>query len=98
MAYESDPDGYDTIDDEDDEPDGDEIVTCWCGVTGPASEMFSDEPYDETCGGTRHLECYCGGDLCVCHHHGQSIECPGCEDCRYGDDDDDDDYYDDDED
>ncbi len=99
MHYESDPDGYDAIDDEpDDGPDGEEIVQCWCGATGTADELFDDAVYDECCGGTRHLECHCGGDLCACHHHGQEIECPGCEDCGHGDDDDyRDDYYPDDD-
>ena len=64
----------------------DEIITCWCGAQGTFDELFSDEPYDDTCGGTRHLECRCGGDQCVCHHHGQEIECPGCEDCDGEDD------------
>ena len=65
-------------------------VTCWCGATGPYKDLFSDD-LDETCGGTGELNCYCGGDQCVCHHHG-STECPGCEDCET----DDDSYYDDD--
>jgi hypothetical protein len=72
----------------DDESDEDgTIITCWCGATGIFDELFSDEPFDEPCGGTRTLYCHCGGDLCVCHHHGQAIECPGCEDCGHADDD-----------
>ena len=63
----------------------DEIITCWCGEEGTEEELFSDDPYLDTCGGTGFLYCHCGGDLCVCHHHGQEIECPGCEDCE-GDD------------
>ncbi len=70
----------------DDQAD-DEIVTCWCGEQGTAEELFSDDPFLDNCGGTGFLYCHCGGDLCVCHHHGQEIECPGCEDCNGGDDD-----------
>ena len=52
------------------------------------------EGLDVGCGGTRVLDCYCGGDFCVCGNFGE-VECPGCEDCD-GDEDDggyrDDDY------
>ncbi len=68
------------------EPPDDELITCWCGATGTCDELFDDAVYEESCGGTRTLECHCGGDLCVCHHHGQSIECPGCDDCGCDDD------------
>lgn len=34
---------------------------------------------------TGMIQCECGGDLCVCHHHGE-YECPGCDECD-GDDD-----------
>lgn len=57
---------------------------CWCGVVGDADHMFMDTA--GTCGGTGVLNCYCGGDLCVCHNHGE-VECAGCDDCSYGDDD-----------
>lgn len=77
----------------DDIDEDDEIITCWCGAKGTADDLFDDAVYEESCGGTRHLHCYCGGDLCVCHHHGQEIECPGCDDCGGGDDDDFDDWY-----
>ena len=50
---------------------------CWCGETNP---YFSDD-FAEACGGTGMLDCFCGGDLCICHWHGQ-IECTGCEDCQ----------------
>jgi len=63
----------------------DEIVKCWCGVEGKASEMF-EECGDDGCGGTGTLNCHCGGDLCVCHNHGE-VECPGCPDCDRGDED-----------
>lgn len=81
------------IDDEPDIP----IITCWCGAMGTLDELLSDEPYDDTCGGTGFVYCYCGGDICVCHHHGQEIECPGCEDCEGDLDDWDEDWSDEDE-
>ena len=68
-----------------DEPEDEEIITCWCGEKGTYDELFSDP--DEGCGGTGFVYCHCGGDLCVCHHHGQEIECPGCDDCPEGPDD-----------
>lgn len=58
----------------------DEVVQCWCGARGTEDELFDDAVFDEPCGGSGVLECFCGGDLCVCHNHGE-IECPGCEDC-----------------
>jgi len=62
---------------------------CWCGEENPE---YADEAdgLESRCGGTGHLNCYCGGDLCCCHHHGQA-ECFGCPDCE---EEDDDDYYD----
>lgn len=30
---------------------------------------------------------FVGGDLCVCHHHGE-VPCNGCEDCNWGNPDD----------
>lgn len=73
------------------EPD-DEKITCWCGAVGTHDELFDDEVYSQTCGGGGYLDCMCGGDFCVCHHHGE-VECYGCVDC---DDDGYDDGYDDD--
>ena len=61
-----------------------EVDRCWCGVENPYYE-----PVRGTCGGMGIIECLCGGDQCVCHHHGE-IECLGCVDCA-GDDEDDDD-------
>ena len=61
---------------------GDEEVECWCGATGKISQMF--ERVRGTCGGSALLNCYCGGDFCVCHNHGE-VECPGCEDCESDD-------------
>lgn len=75
-------------DDIDDALDPDPIITCWCGATGTYDELFDDDGLDDRCGGLGELHCQCGGDLCVCHHHG-AVECPGCEDCEpddYGDD------------
>jgi hypothetical protein len=77
------------VDDEDDE-----IITCWCGASGTFDELFDDALFDEPCNGDGFLECYCGGDQCVCHHHGQEVECPGCEDCLHDRDEFDDDPYD----
>lgn len=57
-------------------------MRCWCGVS---NAYFSDEPYDGGCGGSGTLVCYCGGDQCVCHNHGE-VECGGCDDCDLGDD------------
>jgi hypothetical protein len=66
---------------------------CWCGVVGEYDELYSDEDLEETCGGTGVLHCFCGGDFCVCHNHGE-VPCHGCEDCD--DCGEDDDFYDDD--
>lgn len=75
------------MDDPDDlEPDNDD-GPCWCGELNP---HFSDE-LDETCKGFGQLQCFCGGDMCVCHWHG-TVDCGGCPDCEgldYDDDDDD---------
>lgn len=80
------------LDRDDEPPDDDEVITCWCGAKGTYDELFSE--VDDNCGGTGFVECYCGGDQCVCHRHGQEVECPGCDECPERDDDgfDDDDY------
>lgn len=54
---------------------------CWCGAENP---YYSDELPD-TCGGDGFVACYCGGDFCVCHWHGE-VPCDGCEDCEDRDD------------
>lgn len=36
---------------------------------------------DATCGGSGILNCYCGGDMCVCGNGGE-VECCGCADCE----------------
>lgn len=64
-------------------PPDEEPFTCWCGVTGDFDSMCSDD-LDPTCGGLGELNCYCGGDQCVCHWHG-SAPCDGCEDCDRSD-------------
>ena len=69
-----------TITDEDNPP-------CWCGV-----ENHYYAEVGGNCGGTGMLDCHCGGDLCVCHNHGE-VECFGCPGCEP---DDDRDEYDDD--
>ena len=56
--------------DSDDEP-------CWCGEEHP---YYADDGIDEGCGGSGMLYCRCGGDICVCHWHGE-VDCSGCEDC-----------------
>lgn len=71
------------------ENDNEELFTCWCGATGTYEELFCDD-LGEGCGGLGFIDCHCGGDLCVCHNHGE-IECPGCDDCEG---DEDDDYWD----
>jgi hypothetical protein len=49
---------------------------CWCGVENPHYA-----PITEGCGDSGVCLCFCGGDFCVCHNHGE-IECWGCEDCQ----------------
>lgn len=73
---------------QDDEKDEDQ-VTCWCGAKGTAEELFSELYLESRCGGSGVVNCFCGGDFCVCHNHGES-ECLGCPDCE----EEDDDYYD----
>lgn len=63
------------------EPDDNPIINCWCGESGTYEELF-DSDLDATCHGTGSLHCYCGGDFCVCHNHGE-VPCEGCEDCEY---------------
>ena len=62
-----------------DDLDGPDV--CWCGVKNPYYA-----PVHGTCGGTGSVDCYCGGDLCVCHNHGE-VECLGCEECQQDNDD-----------
>jgi len=31
----------------------------------------------ETCHNTGYVNCYCGGDLCICENNGEE-ECPSC--------------------
>jgi hypothetical protein len=67
------------------ELDLDGPIRCWCGAEGAYEDLFDDACLDESCGGLGTLNCYCGGDFCVCHHHGET-ECPGCPDCEGSDD------------
>ena len=60
------------------------IITCWCGASGTYDELFDDSGLPPRCGGLGVLDCECGGDQCVCHHHGET-ECPGCPDCEGAD-------------
>jgi hypothetical protein len=62
----------------------DEIITCWCGAVGTFDELFDVSGLPKSsdqCGGTGCIQCECGGDQCVCHHHGE-IACEGCEGCE----------------
>ncbi len=61
--------------------DDDLVITCWCGDKGTYDELFDDDGLDPSCGGTGYVDCHCGGDICVCHHHGQEVECRGCHEC-----------------
>jgi len=65
----------------DNQPGPGDIYTCWCGVSGTYDELFDDAGLPDTCGGLGVRYCECGGDLCVCHHHGE-VPCEGCEDCN----------------
>lgn len=56
---------------------------CWCGAKNPYHAEIHGG-----CGGMGILNCICGGDLCVCHNHGE-VECFGCPDCEDREDDDD---------
>lgn len=64
----------------------DELITCWCGAKGTYDELF--EKVSDRCGGSGVVDCYCGGDLCVCHNHGE-VDCDGCPDCESDDENDD---------
>ncbi len=57
------------------------------------AEHMSGERYwhsasdlDRTCGGLGTLNCYCGGDNCVCGNFGEA-PCYGCADCGHQDED-----------
>jgi hypothetical protein len=56
------------------------VQKCWCGTRNPYYA-----PLPRRCEGYGHIDCLCGGDFCVCHHHG-GIECDGCVDCEELDD------------
>ena len=58
-----------------------QAMTCFCGAVGTPEELFDEDGLEALCGGLGTLYCYCGGDLCVCHHHGE-VDCPGCVDCE----------------
>ncbi len=51
---------------------------------------------EDGCGGTGYLNCFCGGDFCVCGLQG-GMDCGGCEDCEEDDPDYDPSDYEDDE-
>lgn len=58
-----------------------EQYRCYCGATGDYDAMHDDDGLVYGCDGTGQVECRCGGDTCVCHHHG-TAPCPGCDDCE----------------
>ena len=62
----------------------DDIIKCWCGAEGTYDELFDDSGLEDGCGGSGTLHCTCGGDQCVCHHHGET-DCGGCDDCEFDD-------------
>ncbi len=68
------------VDADDFDPDPAASITCWCGAVGTVDELCCFEDAMRGCGGTGMIECLCGGDFCVCHHHG-CFECDGCEEC-----------------
>lgn len=49
------------------------------------------EGWCEHCQNTGELDCFCGGDLCVCEHNG-TYPCPYCENGAASDDEEDYDY------
>lgn len=49
---------------------------CWCGAEQPYYAPIVDH-----CNGLGTIECECGGDICVCHWHGEA-PCPGCGLCE----------------
>lgn len=83
-------------DDAEAEPEDTGEITCWCGAHGTYEQLFSgiSDGLNARCHGTGMLDCHCGGDLCVCHNHGE-VECDGCPDCEDFDDEgyDNDDQY-----
>jgi len=47
------------------------------------SEPKAQKPEFE-CNGLGYIECFCGGDLCVCDNYGE-IPCGGCDACESSD-------------
>jgi hypothetical protein len=43
-----------------------------------ADDHDDDRGYCFTCNNTGFVNCYCGGDLCVCHNHGEK-PCRACD-------------------
>jgi hypothetical protein len=62
------------------------LFTCGCGESGAVEDMLSPDDLEQGCAGTGVVQCFCGGDFCVCHFHGET-DCDGCEDCDLGGDD-----------
>ena len=38
---------------------------------------MSDEGWCDLCQNSGYVECYCGGDICICENNGER-ECPRC--------------------
>ncbi len=56
-------------------------MQCWCGAKGTFDQLFDHQYLDSPCNGSGVIYCYCGGDCCVCHLHGET-DCEGCDDCE----------------
>lgn len=62
------------------DPDEEGYTLAKCPACGMGPAWFSVADLDHACGGSGTLACYCGGDACQCHNHGE-VECDGCEEC-----------------
>lgn len=67
----------------DDCDDNDCDEPCWCGEPHP---YYDYDQIAEECDGSGVVSCLCGGDQCVCHHHGDA-PCAGCVFCDNADED-----------
>jgi len=50
-----------------------------CLIESYCDEPEDDRGYCDTCQNTGEIDCYCGGDLCVCIR-GPYLPCPDCKD------------------
>lgn len=51
----------------------------FCGLAQIDHNHGDDDQWCETCHNTGSINCYCGGDLCICENHGE-MPCPSCRD------------------